>query len=204
MPYHTTSRAYLERARARLAEHKTEALFYAAFELRCGVEERLHEYLETTRRKREGYQIGKLGSKLEKAFTKGQQVISLSIVSEERPVLHLLYTPVRAELRNQTERLGNYLHAAKSFHADEDAYWVEFRNLLQSVADGLAWATRGSLVGPPVRDRKTGQARLVVDETGRGIVEIGETNPITIGVRYWRDIPSEEGLADLDREGDYA
>jgi hypothetical protein len=46
MGYGIHSRSYLKRARQRLDEGYPESLFYAAFELRCGVESRMKEYLD--------------------------------------------------------------------------------------------------------------------------------------------------------------
>ncbi len=46
MKYGTHSRGYLARARQRLDEGSFESLFYAAFELRCGIEARLQQYEE--------------------------------------------------------------------------------------------------------------------------------------------------------------
>src|SRR5687768_16809028 len=45
MAYGTTSRDYLARAKVLRANGTSDALFYAAFEIRCGIEARLHEYL---------------------------------------------------------------------------------------------------------------------------------------------------------------
>ena len=50
MGYGVHSESYLERARKRLDEGTLEGLFYAALELRCGVEARLHQYLEAYKR----------------------------------------------------------------------------------------------------------------------------------------------------------
>lgn len=44
MTYAIDSRSYLERARKQLDQGTQEGLFYAAFELRCGAEARLHEH----------------------------------------------------------------------------------------------------------------------------------------------------------------
>ncbi len=57
--YLVNSRNYLLRARKRLDEKTPASLFYAAFELRCGVESRMQEYLDaqdhiSQRRKRHG------------------------------------------------------------------------------------------------------------------------------------------------------
>ena len=48
--YKITSRDYLSRARICLDEGSNRFLFYAAFELRCGIEARMREYLEVWER----------------------------------------------------------------------------------------------------------------------------------------------------------
>lgn len=49
MEYSVNSKAYLNRARRQLDENTKEALFYAAFELRCGIESRLLQYWEANK-----------------------------------------------------------------------------------------------------------------------------------------------------------
>jgi hypothetical protein len=49
MPYGIHARDYLTRARLRLDEQSPAGLFYAAFELRCGIESRLRQYIEAQR-----------------------------------------------------------------------------------------------------------------------------------------------------------
>ena len=56
--YGMTARHYLERARARLDENTSEGLFCAAFELRCGVESRMREYLRAQEAVSEGKKNG--------------------------------------------------------------------------------------------------------------------------------------------------
>ena len=46
MDYRIHSRDYLQRARKRLDSGTPDALFHAAFELRCGIEARMQQYLE--------------------------------------------------------------------------------------------------------------------------------------------------------------
>lgn len=46
LTYTVTAACYLDRARAELASDDPARLFYAAFELRAGIEARLKEYLE--------------------------------------------------------------------------------------------------------------------------------------------------------------
>jgi hypothetical protein len=75
MEYRTSSRDYLLRAQERLRDGTREALFYAAFELRCGIEARMRQYLEVcdhiSKKKKEGWKIADLGRGTEEAFRLG-------------------------------------------------------------------------------------------------------------------------------------
>jgi len=72
MVYHTSSYDYLERARERFAEGSHQALFYAALELRCGIEQRIREYSsvqkQISKRLQKGWRITHLGKDLNKVF----------------------------------------------------------------------------------------------------------------------------------------
>ena len=62
--YGLHAREYLARARACLAEKSAPSLFWAAFELRCGIEARLQQYVEAQRENtakiKQGWRIAKL------------------------------------------------------------------------------------------------------------------------------------------------
>ncbi len=69
MDYKISSRDYLKRAKKRLDEGSLESLFYASFELRCGVEARMQEYLaaqkDVSKKKKHGWKIPKSAKSLE-------------------------------------------------------------------------------------------------------------------------------------------
>ena len=71
-----SSRDYAARARARLDEDSHASLFYAAFELRCGIEARLQEYLhaqrDVSKKAKKGWRPAVLGQQLERRF--GQEI----------------------------------------------------------------------------------------------------------------------------------
>jgi len=113
--YRVSSRDYLSRAKRLLGSHDEASLFYAAFELRCGIEARLQEYFhqaaKITKVKRDLWQIGKLGYEIEKVFDKYEKPIQVRFVhpetGEEFPCS---YTPVTSHVRNIGKKLGDYLH----------------------------------------------------------------------------------------------
>ena len=117
MPYHISARAYLQRARTQLDLDTAAALFYAAFELRAGVQARMQQYLEAqehiAKHKKESWKLGKLKQSLDEAFQIGDQIAKVAFYEPgaSEPVTILYYTPVTSDLRQNSERLGELLHA---------------------------------------------------------------------------------------------
>ncbi len=165
--YNCGSRGYLKRARKLLDEGTQESLFHAAFELRCGIESRLQEYLEVqdqiSNSKKEGWQIAKLAKGLESAFKLGDKIVELEFLElktgQKMPVY---FTPVTARLRKQGERLGDYLHAMKKARDDADAWWKETRKNLEDTCEQLSVANKGTLLGPPLT-RPNGAVNLHIE-----------------------------------------
>ena len=87
MIYSVTSHAYLERMKARMNEGTDEALFYAALELRCGVEARMREYVEAIdgipESEKKQWHVAKLGRSLETAYRTGDKVMNFVFTSEK-------------------------------------------------------------------------------------------------------------------------
>ncbi len=151
---------YLQRAKTRLAENTNESLFYAAFELRCGIEARLKEYFdaqaETTKKKREGWKISKLAKQVESTFKSRERVILLVVFDAETKELisEALYTPVTKMLQKLGEQLGEFLHAP-----DKQKYknlkWLEDLKLKTTAASKeLEIAVSGKLMAPPLEHPK--------------------------------------------------
>ena len=154
------ARDYLARARARLASASPENLFYAAFELRCGIEARLQQYLEaqreTTGRIKQGWRIAKLSRRLERHFRTGDQVVRIAMREPDGRVFYeLVYTPVTARLQKMGERLGSLLHAQTKCRPPTDKWWSETRQFLESVVEELEKAVRGNLLGAPLWNPRT-------------------------------------------------
>lgn len=110
--YGVKAKDHLARARARLDEHAPESLFYAALEIRCGIEARLKEYFdaqaETTKKKRQGWQISKLARQVESAFKARNKAIRLIVFDVETKELikEVLYTPVTRRSRRWARNSG--------------------------------------------------------------------------------------------------
>jgi hypothetical protein len=165
MSYDVRSRGYLARARARarLDERSCENLFYAAFELRCGVETRLQEYLEphveTLSLAKVGWRISAMSKILKRDFASGEKIARLRVVSEDsRRVIGTWYhTPVTASLRSKAEHLGEYLHATIPHRPPDHSWWGDMRAALETLYAELWLATRGRLLSMPLMNRETGQ-----------------------------------------------
>ena len=156
MSYKVSSRDYLCRARERLASANSEALFYATFELRAGVEARMSEYVEVQRhvskKLKRGSQIAVLGKGIDRAFKLGDKLARFSyregVGGDE--VFVLYYTPVSKALQRNAQQLGDYLHHQKRFRPDGDEWWVIFRRKLETTLELLHRSCTGTMLGPPL------------------------------------------------------
>ncbi len=169
MEYGTSSRDYLKRARARLGDNEPSALIYAALELRCGVEARMTEYLDVqthlSKKKKKSWQLAKLGRHVEAAFKIGDKIVRWAVHDKKSGELIacFYYTPVTSRLRKSAEKLGHYLHSMKQFKPFGDPYWRTLRDKLEDVTKQLELANKGTLLGPPLMKRGTGDIRMVLE-----------------------------------------
>lgn len=144
----------MSRAKHCLENNRIESLFHAAFELRCGIEARMREYLEVqahiSKKKREGWQVAKLARNIEDAFRIGEKeaVLRVRDSKSNEVLLEARYTPVKKSLRRKAEKLGDVLHAAKKYHSADSEYWTNLRNILEITAEDLQPANSGRLLGP--------------------------------------------------------
>lgn len=168
--YHgISSRDYLSRAQERLREGKLESLFYAAFELRCGIESRMQQYLNAqefvSKSKKKGWQIAKLGKNIEQVFKMGDRVAEFAVIEKETGSIidKFYYTPVTSKLREMGERLGDLLHAMKKSRKEDDKWWYDTRKYLEGVCQELAKANAGTLLGVPLIKKETGQLYMNIE-----------------------------------------
>ena len=169
--YGITATDYLARARARLDDGNIESIFYAAFELRCGVEARMQEYLDVqmhiSKRKKKGWQLANLGRNIEEAFRLGDKKAILTIKDKDSnaTIGKYEYTPVKRALRNKVEKLGNILHSAKKYHDPTSDYWDKQRKDLEHIYRELQEACSGKLLGPVLLhpNKKNAEAKIQFD-----------------------------------------
>lgn len=166
------SRAFLDRAKVHLAQFDQEQtpanLFYAALELRFGIEARLNEYLSPILKElgkdpisETEYAGTKLLKKLLRLDPDAEKAWMLRITSEvSGSQSQMEFTPVSRHLAALHGQLGDCLHF-KFFSANEHWYlkpratgisgktlW-NVRDLLEETVNELSEATRGILTGHP-------------------------------------------------------
>lgn len=169
MNYGITSRDYLKRVKKCLNKNEQPYLFYAAFEIRCGVEARMNEYLEVqqhiSKKKKQGWRVAKLARNIEYAFRLGDKVAILKIINHSTGIVELevKYTPVRHNLRKKVEKLGNYLHSAKKHHDYEHAFWLTLRSDLDDAISELEWSTSGRLLGPLIEHTSKNSVKVMIE-----------------------------------------
>jgi len=201
MEYSINSKAYLNRARRQLDENTKEALFYAAFELRCGIESRLLQYWEANKHihqmKKAGWEIPKIARDLEKAFIRRDKIARIDVLDSAGRDLRisLYFTPVTKELEALGGQIGNLMHCPQSFRASDDPWWDQTREFLEQVYAKLQKANRGTLLGIPVLERKTNRVHLEmetrpgenIEDLQRKMGELGER--LMVEVNYLDDLP---------------
>ncbi len=204
MKYKISSRDFLRRARARLDEERPESLIYAALELRLGVEVRLKKYNDALEefsiKKKKGWKISILDRNLEKAFRTGKQITELMFIDikTDKPQHILYHTPLSKTLINNSERIGNLLHAQKIFLTQNEEWYDETKLFLDLTYSELHKANRGTLLAPPMRNPKTGESKFFIEafegyEPIDVFKKIGfEGAEVKINISYSDDYPEIE------------
>lgn len=160
MTYSLDSRSYLKRAKSNLEQGKKENLFYAAFELRCGIEARMQQYLDVqdhiSQKKKKGWKIVKLAKNIEEAFKTGDNIVAVSLnnLKSNIPAVVYYYTPVRSKLRKYGQRLGKYLHTPQKDIRFNKSWWEAFRKILDETYNELEFSNKGTLLGTPMQDKR--------------------------------------------------
>lgn len=170
--YTTSSRDYLARAKALRASGKPEALLYAALEIRCGIEVRLHEYLAGAAKvaivKRGLWQIRHLSREVESVFdVYTKAVVATFNHPETGEKIKIEYTPVTPELRKIGEQLGDFLHFTAAHQGAAAGVAERLAKIVDAGIQGLAFATRGTLLGPPAGAGSKNQQIRFSFEDGR-------------------------------------
>lgn len=199
MPYHVSARAYLERARTQLDAATREGLFYAAFELRAGIQARMQQYLQAqesiAQRKKNDWKLGKLERTLEDVFQIGDRIAEVAVYDPQAGefIATLYYTPVTSELRRNGEHLGELLHAMQQFRPDDDSWWQNTRDFLEKVRRQLATACAGTLLAPLLRepgsDKVVMRAEMFEESQREVLDKFRPDSEIFLRVQYLDELP---------------
>jgi hypothetical protein len=170
--YQTTGGECLKRGRSlitRFDDGEPACLFYAALELRLGIESRLLYYIESALRvaelpkeKIKGYSPSKLMPELAKIDPEAMEPATWIIASNKNgDSLALEYTPITPLLARYHGMLGELLHSTfirknpqwylkrRSASPNQKQTMYDYRDFLLEVADELEKACRGALSTPP-------------------------------------------------------
>ncbi|PCJ10097.1 MAG: hypothetical protein COB16_02075 [Rhodobacteraceae bacterium] len=188
--YYTDPESYLTRAEEQLASGDIASLFYAAFELRCAVECRQHEYLEAQESYRKSlprsWKIGQQGKELQRIYER-PEIQALNCKFKDGSNFIYTYVPVSEALRGDAERFGNLLHAPSQERGQSEL--EKIRSGLDLTAARLKECLSGNLLSPVLLDPKTGQPLIglivKISKQERGIYDkmsIGEE--LVVEVRY--------------------
>jgi hypothetical protein len=199
--YASSASSYLSRARRELESGAVDHLFYAAFELRAGIEARLQEYLENaddvpSGRKRD-WRIAILGISVDRAFAFSKVArVQIREAASRAVRVALFYTPVSKELQKLGMKLGDYLHAVP-FRPPEDEWWGRLRTNVEVGCHLLEEATFGQLLGPPLQNKRTGLLHLPMElPPGKSAADItvkGES--VVLEISYHESLADARGDA---------
>ena len=171
--YTYTSREFLKRAEENISKFDdTKApkfLFYAALELRFGIESRLNDYIQSSRKQQKNshkkiksYTAKDLSKQLLKLdpYTSDNAQLIISILGSNSTILE--YTPVSDELVSCYGKLSDMLHF-RFFKSHKNWYYqkrlkgkignwslLDYRDLLVLISEELAKANSGLLLSPPI------------------------------------------------------
>ena len=170
--YNIDSQSYLCRGRDHLEHFDTgevPSLFYAALELRMGIEARIREYLDATIKSRsksypkiKDHAATKLLNRLKEIEPDAENwAIVTFTMGKTGPQSKLVYTPVTQKLAKMHGRIGELLHF-NVFKNSPDWFYnqrlndigsrslLDIRDYLVNVADELKQANRGTLLIHPI------------------------------------------------------
>lgn len=196
--------AYLARARRQLDAGEHDALFYAALELRCGIESRIRQYLEarhemSKHKKKNAWKLTESERELAKVFRVGRTVVELILTTPAiAGEVRLFHTPIGPELAKAGSQLDDLRHSAKTDRDYVDPWWLTTRKRLEDTFTALELASCGTLLAPPTipRDGRTfhmnafyhnsNPMRITIESFAR----LPRGTRTNMSVRYHETIPS--------------
>jgi len=185
-----TAREYLKAARDHLGRGGSKGLAGAADALRKGIKARERDqeqaYEAVKKQKRKGWRVAQLGIKLEQAYKAGESAIEISLFESEpeRTVAAVYLTPVSPALQARKSTLKSLARKfAAADRADPEAVLEEPRDFLEQTWAELEQATRGTLLAPPMMNKKGTRMHLEVEEGDPQAQTLAAAMDL-VGVRY--------------------
>jgi hypothetical protein len=153
MKYSVQSKDYLSRARRERDSNDISRLFYSAYELRAGVEARLHEYRDCLRNEKRDniWKVRILKREIENISDRFEKPVTIHLynpITSQRTALR--YVPITDELKNIAERLGSYLHCLPTNKVRQHKNMDELTSLVDRGIVLLKEAVSGELLSPPM------------------------------------------------------
>lgn len=203
--YGTHPSNYLERAKTALSKGEGEFYFYAALEIRTGIEARMKDYLKTathiSKAKKKGWEIAKLGKGIEEAFMSGDKIIQFQVLEKDSEKLkaEFYYTPVSKQAQKIAKKLGDYLHSNHRHQKMNEQWWKSFRDLLEEGVLELSRSVAGNLMGAPLFNRSNGRFEMTLEsEDGPELEYIHklaqQRDQVVLQVKYLDSMPPNLSL----------
>ena len=161
-----TARECLKRAKELRQTGEAGKLFYAALEIRFGIEARLYEYLtapgESICLQSIPWRLASLKKSVDGLHGAILHPIKVTFFdpTSDNPVI-CEYTPVTEKLKKIGERIGDYLHYKPQRRQDTAKMEAELGALIDIGTQELAVATRGTFLRPPDGGGQANSLRLV-------------------------------------------
>lgn len=184
-----TAREHLQRARRYMKDGSSRALAQAARELVQGIQERVREYEEARRelkrKKRQGWSVAQLGIKVEKAYKSADSIIEISVFDRtpDRKVVTLYHTPVCPEMKVRAERLASHLENSAGNIPPFGAV-DQWREWVRKSAEDLRTVTHGTLLVPPLLNKKATKMVFRVEEVDANRTAAVREALALVGIRY--------------------
>ena len=196
--------AYLERAKARFEEDKFESLFYAAFELRCFVEQRQAQYVEAQeeylRTIPRAWKLSESFKRLQSTYDR-EQIQALTWEVDGSPSFQMYFVPVTKRILDMTVRLDNLRHAQKQYHPANDQWWTETKHRIADLYTQCWLCAQGNMLAPALvdKDKFIGEVAVRIayrdQDTQTGIPNAGMTGRLRV---EYLESPPETWNCDLE------
>ncbi len=186
MDYGTHPSDYLHRAKAAFEVGKGESLFYAALELRTGIEKRMKDYVQESiyisKAKKKEWRIANLGKTIDhhfqfsrkNRFRPNDEFFQLQVFDNQHKelIVEFNYVPVSKRAQEIAMKLGDYLHANDRQVLMDEPWWAVFKDLIEEGILELEHCLRGNLLGAPLMNYSTGHVEMVIEHSGEEHINV--------------------------------